>query len=54
MLILQAFMTNTIAIVLGLCLISIITVDVMVYGSDHIVFLGKKLFELIEWIAFWR
>ncbi|MEP1520037.1 hypothetical protein [Ascidiaceihabitans sp.] len=47
-------MTNSIAIFLGLFLITIITVDIMVYGSDHVIFLGKKMFELIEWIAFWR
>ncbi|SPH20938.1 hypothetical protein ASD8599_01679 [Ascidiaceihabitans donghaensis] len=47
-------MTNSIAIFLGLFLITIITVDIMVYGSEHVIFLGKKMFELIEWIAFWR
>lgn len=47
-------MTNRLAIVLGLILIIAITVDVMMYGSEHVIFLGKKLFELIEWIAFWR
>ncbi|MFK7834859.1 MAG: hypothetical protein AB8B60_01450 [Sulfitobacter sp.] len=47
-------MTNRIAIILGLLLIAAIVVDVMFYGNEHMVFLGKKLFELIEWIAFWR
>ncbi len=47
-------MTNRLAIILGLILIIAITVDVMMYGSEHVIFLGKKLFELIEWIAFWR
>ncbi|QBF32228.1 hypothetical protein [Thalassococcus sp. S3] len=47
-------MTNTIALVLGVLIVGALTADVMLYGSDHIVFLGKKLFELIEWMAFWR
>ena len=47
-------MTNRIAIVLALLLIGAVVVDVSQYGSDHIVFLGKKLFALIEWMAFWR
>jgi hypothetical protein len=46
--------TNRIAIFLGLFLIAAIVVDGMIYGSGHLIFLGKKLFELIEWIAFWR
>jgi hypothetical protein len=50
----RSVMTNRLAIVLGLILIIAITVDVMMYGSEHVIFLGKKLFELIEWIAFWR
>jgi len=47
-------MTNTIAVVLALILIATISVDVALYGSEHMVFLGKRLFELIDWIAFWR
>jgi len=47
-------MTNRIAIVLGLLLICAVVVDVMFYGTEHIVFLGKKLIDLIEWVAFWR
>lgn len=47
-------MTNRIAIVLGLILIGAITVDVMLYGADHVIFLGKKMADLLEWMAFWR
>lgn len=47
-------MTNTSALFLGLFLVAAISVDVMVYGSDHIIFLAKKLTELLEWMAFWR
>ncbi|MEP5730069.1 MAG: hypothetical protein ABJL67_11950 [Sulfitobacter sp.] len=47
-------MTNLIAIILGIILIIAIALDVTLYGNEHLIFLGKKLFELIEWIAFWR
>lgn len=47
-------MTNRIAIVLGLIIIGAIVVDYIYYGTEHVVFLAKKLTELIEWLAFWR
>lgn len=47
-------MTNRIAIFLGLFLIAALVIDVMWFGNEHLIYLGKKLFELIEWIAFWR
>ena len=47
-------MTNRIALFLGLFVIAALVVDYAFYGGEHLVYLGKKLFELIEWIAFWR
>ena len=47
-------MTNSIALVLALLIIGAITADVMLYGTEHLIFLGKKFAELLEWIAFWR
>ena len=47
-------MTNRIALFLAFFLIAAIVADVYLYGTEHLVFLGKKFFELIEWIAFWR
>ena len=47
-------MTNRIAFWLGLILVCAIIIDVMGFGSQHMVFLGQKLFDLIEWLAFWR
>ena len=47
-------MTNPIAVVLGLVSIGMIIGDVVVYDSANLLFLGKKLADLIEWIAFWR
>lgn len=45
---------NRIAFVLGLIIIGAIVVDYVYYGTEHIVFLAKKMTELIEWLAFWR
>ena len=47
-------MTNRIALFLGFFLIAAIVADIYLFGDEHMVFLGKKLFELIEWLAFWR
>lgn len=47
-------MTNTIAAWLGGLILVLLIGDLVLYGSEHIVFLGKKLYELIEWLAFWR
>jgi hypothetical protein len=47
-------MTDRIALALGLLLAAVIAVDVGIFGARHIVFLGKKLVDLIEWTAFWR
>ncbi|UWR24900.1 hypothetical protein K3757_10430 [Sulfitobacter sp. S223] len=47
-------MTNKIAFVLGFLIVGAILVDYIYYGTEHSVFLGKKLADLIEWLAFWR
>lgn len=47
-------MNNRIAIWLGAILITAIVVDVLFFGTDHLLFLSKKMLELIEWVAFWR
>jgi len=47
-------MTNRIALGLGLLIIGFLILDLVVFGSEHMVFLGKKLADLIEWMAFWR
>ncbi|GGD34489.1 hypothetical protein GCM10011358_18190 [Sinisalibacter lacisalsi] len=48
------FMTNKIALALGLLLVAVFAVDAYAYGGTLPVFLGKKLFDLLDWIAFWR
>lgn len=47
-------MTNKIALVLAFLIIGAVVVDVVYFGTDHILFLAKKLTDLIEWLAFWR
>ncbi|MBD3662979.1 hypothetical protein [Sulfitobacter aestuariivivens] len=47
-------MTNRIALALGFLVIAALVVDVSLYGTQHLIFLSKKMLELIEWIAFWR
>ena len=50
----RAAMTNTLSIVLGTLLVGGIAYDAMANDGETLVFLGKKLAELIEWLAFWR
>ena len=45
---------DRIAIVLGALILMAVFLDVLIYGNEHVIFLGKKMLEFIEWIAFWR
>ncbi len=47
-------MTNTIALILAVLILIGIAVDVTVYGTEHLLFLARKFFELLDWVAFWR
>ncbi|MEO9895094.1 MAG: hypothetical protein ABJ370_10870 [Paracoccaceae bacterium] len=47
-------MNNTVAFVLGVFLVCAIAADAILFDATNLVFLGKKLAELIEWLAFWR
>ena len=47
-------MTNRIALVLGPLLVGGLALDIIFNGSENLIFLGKKLFELTEWLAFWH
>ena len=47
-------MTNRIAIVFGALILIAVILDVLIYGNEHVIFLGKKMLEFIDWIAFWR
>ena len=47
-------MTNSIALALGILLLGGLAIDLYFFGTQHLVFLAKRLFELTEWMAFWR
>lgn len=47
-------MTNQIAFWLGLIIVAALAIDITMYGTEHLIFLGKKFYELLEWVAFWR
>jgi hypothetical protein len=46
--------TTRLSIILGVILIALFTADIFWFGKEHMIFLGKKMLELIEWLAFWR
>lgn len=47
-------MTNQIAVWLGVLILGGIMVDYAFFGTEHLLFLGKKFYEFLEWLAFWR
>lgn len=47
-------MTDRIALVLGLCLIGLIALDIVANGGAALLFLMRKFFVFIEFLAFWR
>jgi hypothetical protein len=48
------FMTNSLAAFLTLLIGLLVCVDVIFFGSANVVFLGRKMLELLEWLAVWR
>ncbi|MGI3210794.1 hypothetical protein ACROSR_06705 [Roseovarius tibetensis] len=47
-------MTNRIAIILAIVLMALLGGDWLYNDSAAVIFLGRKLIVLIEYIAFWR
>lgn len=47
-------MTNKIAIGLGLFILAAFAMDYLLFGGTMPVFLGQRILELSEYIAFWR
>ena len=47
-------MTNRIALGLGLVIVAAVLVDQAWNGGQGTVFLMRKLFAFVEWLAFWR
>jgi len=39
---------------IGVLIFGALAVDMTVFDTEHLVFLGEKLTDLIDWIAFWR
>lgn len=47
-------MTNQIAMWLGVLILGAIMLDIALFGAEHLLFAGKKLFQFLDWLAFWR
>ncbi|MEZ5714418.1 MAG: hypothetical protein R3D85_04155 [Paracoccaceae bacterium] len=47
-------MTNQIAIGLGIVILGLLGIDIFFFGGANLLFLLRKLADLIEWVAFWR
>ncbi|MCV6584639.1 MAG: hypothetical protein OIF47_03820 [Marinibacterium sp.] len=47
-------MTDRIAIWLGGLVLLAIGVDILLYGTEHLLFLARKMYDLVDWLAFWR
>ena len=47
-------MNDTLALVLGIALAIFLGVDFLVFDWANSIFLGRKLFWLIDYVAFWR
>ncbi len=47
-------MTNGLALSLGALILGAVVIDLALFGTDHMIFLGQKFFQLLGWVAFWR
>ncbi|CTQ34221.1 hypothetical protein [Jannaschia rubra] len=47
-------MTNSVAALLAVLIVVLIGADWALNDADALTFLGRKLVELIEYMAFWR
>jgi hypothetical protein len=47
-------MTNQIAIGIVLLIIAVFAVDAYAFDGELPVFLGRKMFAFLDWLAFWR
>lgn len=47
-------MDNRVAAVLGGLIVLAVVGDQFVFGGEHLLFLAKKLVDLINWLAFWN
>lgn len=47
-------MNNTVAMILGLCLVALVVIDIQFNDAEYLILWGRELLRLIDWIAFWR
>ena len=47
-------MTDRIALWLGLVILALVGLDLALYGTTHLLFLGVKFVDFVDYIAFWR
>lgn len=47
-------MTNSLALILGAIVVAALSLDYALADSANALFLAKKLFVLLDWLAFWR
>lgn len=47
-------MTDRIALYLGVALVGLIVLDLAANGGEALLFLLRKIFVFIEFLAFWR
>jgi hypothetical protein len=46
--------TNRLAFVLALLIVTALAADVMLDDSKAVMFLLRKFVDMVEWLAFWR
>lgn len=47
-------MTNTIALWLALTIVAVFAADLLIFGWDLHIALGRQLLRLLDAVAFWR
>ena len=47
-------MNNAVAIAIALSILALLAADQMILGWDLHIVLGRRLEDLIAWMAFWR
>ncbi|MBW6506658.1 MAG: hypothetical protein K0B00_07915 [Rhodobacteraceae bacterium] len=47
-------MTDRIALGLGLAVLAAVGIDVALVGTAHLLFLGTRFVDFIDYLAFWR
>jgi hypothetical protein len=50
----RVFVTNTIALYLGVFLVLVLGADLLANDGAAVMFVMHKFLDLVEWVAFWR